>query len=78
MMISPFGFRKQHENDSLEELIEERNGLMEYIVNYEKKDKDQNNIEIDIKPSPATRYDMYNEYLKEIVDLILIQTRKKK
>ena len=74
MMIDGVAFRKKHENKSLQELIEVRNELIRSIMDYE-----NNNIpedEMYTKPSPKVKYDMHNEYLKEIVDLILIEIRK--
>lgn len=74
MMISPSGYKKEHENLSLIELIEKRNELISSLNNYEdnhiKDNKEYASEEI-MKPSPSTKYYWCNEYLKEITDLII-------
>ena len=74
MMISPNSYKEEHKNLSLIELIDERNELIKSLNNYENnhiKNENANNLDGIMSPSPATRYHWYNEYLKEITDLIL-------
>ena len=79
MMISPNSYREEHKNLSLIELIDKRNELIKSLNNYENnniKNENGNNLEVVMSPSPATRYHWYNEYLKEITDLILEKMRE--
>lgn len=74
MMISPSGYKKEHENLSLIELIEKRNELISSLNNYEEnhiKDNKEYASEEIVKPSPSTKYYWCNEYLKEITNLII-------
>lgn len=68
-MISPNSYKEEHKNLSLIELIDERNELIKSLNNYENnhiKNEKGNNLEGIMSPSPATRYDCYNEYLKGV------------
>lgn len=74
MMISPNGYKEEHKNLSLVELIDKRNELIGSLNNYENNHiKNNNGYDLEgIKlPSPATQYYCRNEYLKEITDLII-------
>lgn len=75
MMISPQGYMEQHKDKPLEELVKERNKLIEKLNEYEAENilniKQQKNIGIIIDPSPEVRYSCYNEYLNAITDLII-------
>lgn len=74
MMISPSGYKEEHKNLSLVELIDKRNELIRSLNDYEnnhiKEIKPHNNEEI-VKPSLSTKYYWRNEYLKEITNLII-------
>ena len=74
MMISPSGYKEEHKNLSLAELIDKRNELIRSLNDYEnnhiKDTKPYNNEEF-VKPSPSTKYYWRNEYLKEITNLII-------
>lgn len=70
MMMSPEAYRKENENLSLEELINNRNKLLKAISDYENK-KGEGLSEGAVKPSPETVYYWNNFYLKEITDLII-------
>lgn len=81
MMISPEGYKEKHKNSSLKELILERNNLIQEINKYEEENilnaKQNNFIEIIVKPSPEVRYSCYNEYLREITELIELKFNEK-
>jgi len=74
MMISPMGYKEEHKNLSLAELIDKRNELIKSLNDYEnnhiKETRPYTNDEI-VKPSPSTKYYWRNEYLKEITKLII-------
>ena len=80
MMISPELFKEQNKDKTLKELVIVRNELIDKIKRYEERNilnTDNELIDDDfIKPSPATRYDMNNHYLKEITDLIKQRLRE--
>lgn len=82
MMISPQGYIEQHKDKPLEELIKERNKLIETLKEYEdenilnNKPKERNGLIID--PSPEVVYSCYNDYLNEITDLIIERQKEKK
>ena len=79
-MISPNSYREEHKNLSLIELIDKRNELIKSLNNYENnniKNENGNNLEVVMSPSPATRYHWYNEYLKEITDLMIKYAQNK-
>ena len=70
-MISPKSFKKLNKDKSLEELIIEKNNIILEISQFENdyiSGKKKSNIVID--PSPEVRYQMNNEYLKVMIDLI--------
>ncbi len=68
MMISPITYVKEHENDTYEQLIKERNSLVRQIKNLEKIvfDKEKQDESWHICPGPDVRYQMYLEYLAEL------------
>ena len=74
MMNSPDGYKKEHENKTLEQLVLERTKLFNGIVEYEQKhimnNEPYTSDEI-AKPSAKDIYNMHNLYLKEITDLII-------
>lgn len=58
MMISPESYKKQFEDATYEELIEERDGLIRFLQEYEKLEKsgDRTGPEWNIHPQPDVRY----------------------
>lgn len=82
MMISPALYKEKHKSSSLKELMLERNKLMREINEYEDENilhtKQHKNIGIIIDPSPEVRYSCYNEYLKEITNLIIERQQESK
>ena len=75
MMVSPNFYREECSSLSLDKLKLKRDELLKDIKNYE--DNKIPEDEMFVKPSPETRYKMNNEYLKEILELIIIQIKKK-
>ena len=75
MMISPQGYIEQHKDKSLEELIKERNELLDEMKEYEEANilnkKPPIFSGIIIEPSPSTVYYWNNHYLNAITDLII-------
>ena len=74
MMISAIGYKEEHKNLSLVELINKRNELIRSLNDYENnhiKDTSSYTNEEVVKPSPSTKYYWRNEYLKEITNLII-------
>jgi hypothetical protein len=72
MMISPETYIMDHENDSFEELIKERDYLAKEIKKLEKivysdEKKDSSWL---VKPGPDVRYQMYLEYLAKLCKFI--------
>ena len=77
-MIEQEGYRKLHENKTIEELILERIRLLNDIIEYEKRyviGHEENTSEAVFKPGPQTVYKMNNLYLKEITDLIVQKSK---
>ncbi len=68
MMISPQSYVDNLKGSSYEELICERNSLIEYIQEYERLEKagDRSGEEWQIHPQPDVRYQMSLEYLSEL------------
>lgn len=68
MMISPEMYVAQFENATYNEMINERDGLIRYILHFEKMEKagDRSGDEWTICPTPEVRYQMYLEYLSEL------------
>ena len=69
MMISPESYKKQFEDATYEELIEERDGLTRFLQEYEKLEKsgDRTGPEWNIHPQPDVRYQVYMDYLAELI-----------
>ena len=72
MMISPDYYIEQLKDADYLQLIEERNGLVEAIKDFEKKELagDRSGDEWMIMPSPEVRYQMFLEYLSLICDFM--------
>ena len=72
MMMSPGGYIEDFKDADYNTLIKERDELIAYIVEYEKKEKagDRSGDEWMIKPSPDVHYQMYLEYLAEMCKLM--------
>ena len=68
MMISPQGYISEHEEDSFEDLIKERNSLVKEIKQLEKIvfAKDKTDDSWMVHPGPDVRYQVYLEYLAEL------------
>lgn len=81
MMISPEYFKEQNKDKTLKELVMVRNQLLDSIKDYENRKilNKSNELTQDdlVKPSPETRYNLNNQYLKEITDLIGQKFREK-
>ena len=78
MMISPGGYAKMHENDSLSQLIKERKSLQREIASLEKLvfEKEKTSDGWMIMPGPDVRYRVCLEYLAEICHLIVERYRE--
>ena len=72
MMISPDMYMKSHENDSFEQLIEERDSLVEYVKELEEIvfAGDKSDPAWNILPGPDVQYQMQLEYLSKICMLM--------
>lgn len=72
MMLSPGGYIEDFKDADYSTLIKERDELIAYIVDYERKEKagDRSGNEWMICPSPEVHYQMYLEYLAEICRLM--------
>lgn len=72
MMISPQLYIKKHENDSFEELIKERESLIDSIKNLEKLvfSDDKMSEEWNECPGPGVRYHMNLKYLAELCNFM--------
>ncbi len=73
MMISPEAYAEELKTDDLQNLIEERNELLDYIHNFEKNCIDFQKRELifsgdgwNIHPSPDVLYQVYLEYLAKV------------
>lgn len=74
MMIDSEAYRQRFEDSSLDELLDERESLLEFMRRYEGGDLP---LELfSTTPSVQTRYFMYMEYMKELLDLIRIRMEK--
>lgn len=72
-MISPETYAEELKADSLQNLIKERDELLDYIQNFEKNCIDFQNRELifsgdgwNICPSPDVLYQVYLEYLAKV------------
>ncbi len=73
MMISPEAYAEELKADSLQNLIKERDELLDYIQNFEKNCIDFQKRELifsgdgwNIHPSPDVMYQAYLEYLAKV------------
>lgn len=73
-MIDPKGFRAQFENASLDELLSERDSIIEFMRKYE--NHELSDVDYSTDPDPEVVYFSYIEYLAEIYDLIKIRMRE--
>lgn len=72
MMKPPECFVERIINLSYPELIRERDRLIRFLQDFEKKEMagDRTDLEWGISPSPAVRYQMYFMYLAEICGIM--------
>ena len=72
MMISPDYFAEERKNLSYPELIRERDELISYLQDFEKKEKagDRSDPEWRYHPSPVVRYQMHLEYLAALCGMM--------
>ena len=72
MMISPLSYIKEHENDTFEQLMKERDRLVNEIRDLEHLvfDEERTSDEWFIKPSPYVKYQMSLEYLSSLCTFI--------
>lgn len=71
MMIDPKSYRTQFENVGLDELLSERDRIIEFMHNYENHNLPDEKYSID--PNPEVVYFSNIDYLREICDLIKIR-----
>ena len=71
MMIDPKSYRFQFENASLEELLSERDRIIEFMHDYENHNLPDEDYSID--PTPEVVYFSNIGYLTEVCDLIKIR-----
>lgn len=69
MMISPDSYMERIKKASYEELIEERDELIRFLQKYEENEKngDRTGPEWMIHPQPDVRYQVYMDYLAELI-----------
>ena len=72
MMTSPDAYRAMHKDDSIEDLIKNRDGLIEQIRELEQivYSRDKTDEAWNINPGPDVRYQMDLEYLAELCKLL--------
>ena len=72
MMLSPNYYAEEHENDSFEEMINERKRLIEELGELEKiaYDEERTDSAWGIHPGPDVQYQMTLEYLSQICILL--------
>ena len=71
MMIDPKSYRTQFENASFDELLSERDRIIEFMRDYENHNLPDEDYSSD--PDPEVVYFSNMEYLREICDLIKIR-----
>ena len=74
MMIDSKSYGKHFENAGLEELLSERDGIIEFMKKYENRELPPERYSID--PNPEVAYFLNMEYLVEICHLIKIRMQK--
>lgn len=72
-MINPKSYRTQFENASLDELLSERDRIIQFMHDYENHKLPDGDYSID--PNPEVVYFSKMDYLTEICDLIKIRMR---
>ena len=72
MMMSPEMFADEYRNDSIEEIIEIRNDLINDVKDLEKIvfDKERNTESWELCPDPDVQYQVNLEYLSQICILL--------
>ena len=72
MMISPITFVEELKDADYNTLIKERDQLIEYIVEFEKKEKvgDRSGDEWNYSPMPDVVYQVYLDYLAELCKMM--------
>lgn len=72
MMIGPSGYIEEFKQADYFDLITERDRLVEYLKNFEKKEitGDRLDNEWEMKPGPDVRYQVYLDYLSELCKLM--------
>ena len=72
MMISPEGFAEEVKDLSYPEMIRERDKLIRFLQDFEKKEMagDRSDPEWNRSPSATVRYQMYFEYLAALCRLM--------
>ena len=72
MMISPEYLAEQWAKLSFSELISERDNIIRFMQDFEKKEMagDRSDPEWRCSPSPAVRYQVYFDYLEMLCDLM--------
>lgn len=72
MMISPEAFARRWNDLSYPELIRERDRLIRFLQDFEKKEiaGDRSDPEWQCSPSPAVRYQVYFDYLAAICSIM--------
>ncbi len=70
MMISPETYTAELEDKPYPDLIRERDRMIQYLHDFEKKETagDRSDPEWGCSPSPEVRYQMYLEYLSALCD----------
>ncbi len=71
MMINPKSYRTQFENASLDELLSERDRIIQFMHDYENHKLPDEDYSID--PNPEVAYFSKMDYLREICNLIKIR-----
>lgn len=72
MMISPSSYVEELKDADYNTLIEERDELISFIVEFEKNEKagDRSGDAWMMSPSPEVQYQVYLEYLSELCKLM--------
>lgn len=72
MMISPYSYIFEHENDTFEQLIQERDQLIDEVRRLEKMvfSEDRSDEEWGLCPRPDVQYQVNLEYLSELCSFI--------
>lgn len=76
MMLTPQNYRKEYETSSLEQILHERDRIIDFMHDFENDKIPKKYYERDL--SPESIYLRNVEYLKEICDLIKIKMNESK